>query len=145
MDTRKITRGLLSPCGPATCLLRKKMSARGSFFPSFFFSMLHHAFLENIPGPHALHSHASRCSNWSRIKNTPAAICLLVPITVSGTFCTNYICTNYICNLKNMQSHTHDLILKSHPPHLSVTQSAQTKKYSQPPGIILGMPERFTG
>lgn len=44
-------------------------------------------FLENFPWPKALHSHTSRCDNSSCIRNpTPAAICLLVSVTVHRQF-----------------------------------------------------------
>lgn len=44
-------------------------------------------FLENFPWPRALHSHTSRCDNSSCIRNpTPAAICLLVSVTMHRQF-----------------------------------------------------------
>lgn len=117
---------------------------RANFFSCFFSfqMMLHHAFLENVPWLHAaLHGYANRCSDWSCIRKHSCS---------HLSACTSYrlwyfLYQLHIYKLKNMQSHTHDLILKSHLPHLSVTPSAQSKIYEQPPGIILGMLERFTG
>lgn len=74
----------------------------------FFQTTLHHVFLENIPWSHALHGHASRCSNSSCIikkththSNSHLSACAYYRL-----WC--FLYQLHIYNLKNMQCQTHD-------------------------------------